>query len=146
MTDPPWFHTEDINFDGYQDVFLLTSWGATGNQGGCVWLFNRSIGRFEYSKAFSELQRHWLDTATKTIVTYGGGGMAGGIHIAERYKVDNNLPVLIYSESQDWDPAKNQFHCIVQERSGNKMTTVFDDTDEEAIKACDGSKVPIPRP
>ncbi len=39
MEPPPrretdWFRAEDLNFDGYQDLFLLTMWGATGNQGG----------------------------------------------------------------------------------------------------------------
>src|SRR6476660_5991364 len=27
-----WFRTEDINFDGYEDIYILTNWGATGNE------------------------------------------------------------------------------------------------------------------
>ncbi len=120
-TDSPWFRTEDINFDGYKDIFLLTNWGATGNQYGCEWLYNPGDGRFDYSKEFSALSRHWLDRSTKTIVTFGTGGMAGAVHIGERYQVDDNLPVLIYSEHQDWDADTKQFHCVVQEHDAETI-------------------------
>ena len=30
-----WFRVEDMNFDGHADIFVLTSWGATGT--GCAW-------------------------------------------------------------------------------------------------------------
>ncbi len=97
----------------------MTDAGATGNQGGCVWifdpLFDGGMGRLGYSKEFSELERHWLDPATKTIFSFARGGMAGAIHNANRYEVSNNLPVLIYSENQDFDPGKNQYHCVVRE-------------------------------
>jgi hypothetical protein len=130
MQPPPnngkWFHTDDFNFDGYQDVFLLTAWGATGNQYGCVWLYNPTSGTFEYSEDFSKLSRYWLDSATKTIFTFGRGGMLGFVHTAERYAVENNHPVLVWSENQDWDVSKNQFHCIVKERRGADMAVTRD--------------------
>jgi len=140
-TDPPWFHAEDVNFDGFEDIFILTTWGATGNQSGCMWLFNPASQRFEYSKEFSDLPRHWLDTTRKTIVTFGGGGMAGMVHQGERYKIENGHLALIYSESQDWDQDKKQFHCTVQERQGRSMVTIADDSGTEGAKACDGSKL-----
>jgi hypothetical protein len=120
VTDPPWFRTEDINFDGFQDIYLMTSWGATGNQGGCVWVFDPTFdagtGRFEYSKEFSGLARHWLDPHTKTIFSFGRGGMAGTIYGADKFDVEDNRPVLIYSEDQDYDDSKMQYHCVVRER------------------------------
>jgi hypothetical protein len=48
-----WFRVEDMNFDGYSHIFVMTSWGATENEGGCAWLFNPKTGRFEFSKEFS---------------------------------------------------------------------------------------------
>jgi hypothetical protein len=48
-----WFRVEDMNFDGYDDVFVLTTWGATGNEAGCVWLYDPQSGRFEFSKEFT---------------------------------------------------------------------------------------------
>ncbi len=145
-TDPAWFHSEDVNFDGFQDIYLMTFWGATGNQGGCVWLYDRTTGRFDYSKEFSELGRHWSDPATKTIVTFGVGGMAGMVHGGARYQIENDHLLLIYSERQDWDADAKRFHCVVQERRGTEMATTLDDSDEEGVKACDGSKLSEPRP
>ncbi|MGD0841312.1 MAG: hypothetical protein ABSA32_09170 [Candidatus Acidiferrales bacterium] len=88
MAPPPdgsdWFHTEDINFDGYQDLYLMTTSGG-GNQGGCVWLFNPKTRRFDYSEEFSELDGARLDPATKTIFSYHNGGMGGVVHDAEKH-------------------------------------------------------------
>jgi hypothetical protein len=97
------------------------------------------MGRFEYSKEFSELERHWLDPATKTIFSFARGGMAGAIHNANRYEVSNNLPVLIYSENQDFDPGKNQYHCVVREQHGDAMSTVRDEWADTA--PCDAGEL-----
>lgn len=132
-----WFRTDDNNFDGDQDVYLMTHWGATGNQYGCVWLYNRATGRFEYSKEFSELSRYWLDPATKTIRTFDRGGMAGAVHVANQYAVENNRPILIWSETQDWDAAKQRFHCIVQERRNGVMVATRDVWGESDETPCE---------
>jgi len=120
------FTAEDINFDGYKDIFLETGHGATGNEGGCVWLFNPVTESFDYSKEFSGLDRFWLDPATKTILTYERGGMLGFVYGAGIYAVLGNRPVLIRSEFQDWDDQKKQFHCIVKRRRGSDMIVVRD--------------------
>ena len=120
------FTAEDVNFDGYKDIFLETGQGATGNESGCVWLFNPVTGSFDYSKEFSGLDRFWLDSSTKRILTYERGGMLGFVYGAGIYAVLGNRPVLIRSESQDWDEQKKQFHCIVKRRSRNDMIVVRD--------------------
>jgi hypothetical protein len=121
-----WFHTDDINFDGYQDLYLLTDWGATGNQHGCIWLYNPATEKFDYSEALSALSRYWLDSASKTIRTFERAGMAGQIYTANKYKLDGNQPVLICSEDQGWDANRKQFHCVVQERRNKVMVTTRD--------------------
>jgi len=130
MEPPPkglnWFRAVDFNFDNYRDIYLTTAWGATGNQYGCVWLYNTATGRFDYSKEFSDLARSSLDPATKMISTYDNYGMTGLDHIAQKYKVENNRPVLIWSQRQNWDDNRKQFHCIVQQRRGADMVTVRD--------------------
>ena len=90
-----WFRAVDMNFDGYKDIYMLTSWGATGNESGCVWLYDPDSGRFEYSKDFAELGRFTLDPATKTIVTHSNGGMAGTVFRAAKYLIEDNRPVAI---------------------------------------------------
>lgn len=120
------FTAEDVNFDGYKDVFLETGYGATGNESGCVWLFNPVTGSFDYSMEFSGLDRFWLDPSTKRILTYERGGMSGFAYGAGIYAVLGNRPVLIRSEFQGWDDEKKQFHCIVKRRRGSDMIVVRD--------------------
>lgn len=134
MEAPPrgsdWFRAADFNFDGYQDIYVLTSWGATGNEQGCIWLYNSATKRFDYSTEFSDLGTFTLDPANKTIITWGNGGMAGAVHSAAKYKVESNRPLLVYFETQDWDQERKQFHCIVQELRGNEMVTTHDEWGE----------------
>ncbi len=131
-----WFHTDDINFDGYQDIYLMTNWGATGNHYGCIWLYNLATEKFDYSKALSQLSRYWLDPASKTIRTFDRGGMAGQVYTANQYKVDGNQPVLIWSEHQDWDANKGQFHCVLHERRNSVMVTTRDVWGNAGEPAC----------
>jgi hypothetical protein len=130
MEPPPrngdWIRTDDINFDGYQDIYLLTNCGATGNRHGCIWLYNHASGKFEYSKEFSQLSSYWLDSASKTIRTFDKGGMAGLVYVANQYKVEGDRPILFWSETQDWDSDKNQFHCVLQEKRNSAMVTTRD--------------------
>ena len=121
------FRTVDFNFDGYQDIYVLTSWGATGNNQGCIWLYDPAAKHLDYSPEFSDLGTFTLDPMHKTIITWGNGGMAGGVHSAAKYKVESNRPVLIYDERQDWDQEKKQFHCTVKELRGHEMVTTQDE-------------------
>lgn len=147
MEPPPtgssWLRAEDVNFDGYRDIYLMTMWGATGNELGCVWLYNPSRGQFDYSKDFSELPGYRLDPASKTILTFANGGMAGMVHSANKYKVADNRPVLIWSEAQDWDSQKDQFHCVVKERRGDALAIVRDEWGGSEAQAgpCDPNKL-----
>ena len=130
-----WFRVEDMNFDGYPDIFVLTSWGATGNEGGCVWLFNPNKGRFEFSKEFSELGTYTVDPATKTITTRGHAGV--GAIIAAKYIVENNRPVSIITVNQDFDPDKEQFHCLVRQRRKSDLVITRDFSAKNFEEACD---------
>jgi hypothetical protein len=140
MEPPPkgseWFHTDDINFDGYQDVYLMTNWGVTGNHYGCLWLYNPATGKFNYCKEFSQLSRYWLDPASKIIRTFDRGGMAGLVYSANQYKVEANQPVLFWSARQDWDFDKKQFHCVLHERQNGVMVTTRDVWGDSDVLAC----------
>jgi len=130
MDAPPrgsdWLRAEDMNFDAYKDIFVLTNWGATGNQLGCVWLSDPSSRRFDYSKEFSELGTFAIDPATKTITTHGNGGMAGTVFRGAKYVVENNRPVPVTTVAHDFDSATKKYHCVVQQRREGKFVTVRD--------------------
>jgi hypothetical protein len=90
-----------MNFDGYDDVFVLTTWGATGNEAGCVWLYDPQSGRFEFSKRVHQLWRIRRDEETKTLSTRGNGGM--GTFRTAKYVVEGNRPVPVISVNQDFN-------------------------------------------
>jgi len=147
MEPPPkdsgWFLAQDVNFDGYADIFLMTWWGATGNQGGCVWLYNPGTGRFEYSQEFSELPGFTLEPEKKTILTFSNGGMAGLVYDTERFRIQGNKPILIWHEHQDWDSNTKQFHCVTEELKDGLMV-VSKDKRSEPGTSDDWSKVVTP--
>jgi hypothetical protein len=139
-----WFRVVDMNFDGYKDIYMLTSWGATGNESGCVWLYDPESRRFEFSKDFSELGRFTLDSATNTIVTHDNGGRVGTIFRAARYVIQGNRPVPIITVAQDWDFDKKEYHCVVLQRRGreNALVTVRDEwakPEDDFDAPCDAS-------
>lgn len=133
METPPrgeeWFRSEDVNFDGYTDIYILTNWGATGFESGCIWLYDPASGKLVFSREFSELATFTLDPQTKTINSHGCGGMACAIFNAGKYVVENNRPVEIMEAAQDWDSQKKQFHCLVKRRRPDETqwTTIRDE-------------------
>lgn len=135
-----WFRADDFNFDGYQDVYVMTNWGVTGNQYGCIWLYDPRSGRFSYSKEFSKLARYWINPGKKVLFTFATGG--GGTYVAEKYRVENNRPVLVWSESQDGPNGKEQLHCVVKERRGQDIATIIDKwaLPGDMAPACDGAR------
>ena len=135
------FTAEDMNFDGYKDIFLETLPGATGNSGGCVWLFNPSTGSFDYSKDFSRLSSFYLDPVRKTIFSFVTGGMLGSVFNANRYVIEGNRPVLVWSETQDWDDPTKRFHCVMRKRRANAMIVVRDAWSQGFDAPCE---IPVP--
>lgn len=132
MEAPPrnadWFRTLDMNLDGYKDISILTNWGATGNEQGCVWLYDPDSGRFEFSKEFSHLGRFEIDPKTRTITTHSNGGAAGTIFRAAKYAVQGQHLVLLLTVAQDYDFANKEYHCIVKRGRGgeNNFLTIRD--------------------
>ena len=62
-----------------------------------------------------------------------------GSIIAAKYVVENDRPVSIITVNQDFDSAKEQFHCVVRQRRGRKsdLVTTRDVWAENFEKACD---------
>jgi hypothetical protein len=121
-----WFRVEDMNFDGYADIFVLTTWGATGNEAGCIWLYDPRTGRFEFNKDFSEIAAFAVHPDTKTLTTHGNGGAAGTIFRAAKYAVENNRPVPVITVAQDYDFNTKKYDCVVQQRRGNELVKIRD--------------------
>lgn len=121
--DSNWFRTADYNFDGYQDIYLETHWGSAG-QTGCIWLYNRASGRFDYSKELSGLFIRSLDPSTKTIFCLAAAG--AGQYVADKYEVQNNRPVHVWSQGVRYDIGTNKITCVERQRHGGEMVPILD--------------------
>jgi hypothetical protein len=69
-----YFKSVDIDFDGYQDIALLSWWGATGNEGWTFWRFNPITKTFVQAPEISALGRPEFDAQTRTIHSHSKGG------------------------------------------------------------------------
>jgi len=119
-----WLKAEDFNFDGYEDLAMLSAWGATGNLSYCIWLFDPVSGQFVYSHNFSDLGRYQLHPASKTITTTSVAGMAGAIHVFCTYQVVDNRPLLVEEERQSWDDEACALLKVIRKRRNGKLVVV----------------------
>jgi hypothetical protein len=127
--EPPYrgakyFQGEDINFDGYADIKLMSWWGATGNNAYHYWLFDPRKGRFVLNHELSELTNPTPNYKTKRIRSHHVWGMAGNIYDTATYVFQNGRVVLIRDESQEWVKNTKHFLRIISERRNGKLVVV----------------------
>ncbi|MBI4087055.1 hypothetical protein HY416_03715 [Candidatus Kaiserbacteria bacterium] len=97
----------DINFDGWKDLGIKSSEGATGNRSYDYYLFNAQTEEFEYSKEFTDTLG-FPNAETKEIRSHWNEGCAGGCFSERTYKVENNTPVLILEVEQRLVDVENE--------------------------------------
>jgi hypothetical protein len=119
-----YFEAEDINFDGYKDIKLLIMWGATGNLLYDYYIYDPNSGKFIFSKAISDLLNPVLNPDRKELEVYWVGGEAGKIYSKTTYKLQGLQPILIRSETQDWNEEKEKFIKIEKELKNGKMVII----------------------
>jgi hypothetical protein len=86
----------DINFDGAQDLYLITSAGAA-NAYASYWLFQPTQQRFESIGAFPVFS---IVPARRVLTTYERQGHAGRLYESCEYQIENGRPVLWKRERQ----------------------------------------------
>jgi hypothetical protein len=64
----------DLNFDGYLDLRILSSTGATGNNWYATYIYEPELRRFNYHEILSVLSAVTVDPDSKLIKTYWRGG------------------------------------------------------------------------
>ncbi|MEY3784623.1 MAG: hypothetical protein RLZZ230_945 [Candidatus Parcubacteria bacterium] len=119
---------EDFNFDGYLDLKIINWWGATGNIGYTILLFNPTSDTFIEHTGLSNLSNPTIIPNSQTISSYSTGGMAGCIYTAQTYSItDNNKLVLQHEEKQDWDnktqSVRKQTKTLVDGTYDTSLTT-----------------------
>ncbi|MFA4954419.1 MAG: hypothetical protein WC641_03855 [Patescibacteria group bacterium] len=118
-----YLNVEDLNFDGYKDLELLSSQGATGNTVFIVWLFNPKLSAFVSNETLSNLMNPVPDPKTKTIKSFSNSSAADWSQQTYAWK-DERL-VLVHEVIQSYEYASETVSCTTSEYSnGKKVKTV----------------------
>lgn len=118
------FGAIDLNFDGYRDLKLLGTWGATGNRAYLCWLFDPKAGTFSFEPSLFELGNPTPDPAKKTIASRWNGGRAGQVYTEGTYVWRRGALVLIHRERQEWNEARKAFDRFIEERADSGLVVV----------------------
>ncbi len=84
--DADYFMAVDVDFDGYQDIGLLSWWGATGNEGWQFWRFDPKTEMFVPDPQVSALGRPQFNSDTQTIDSFSKGGWCTYTTTTYRYR------------------------------------------------------------
>jgi hypothetical protein len=112
--------TDDINFDGYADLYLVTRRGAA-NAYAEYWRFVPESGSFEDLGVFPVFT---LDANSKRLSTYERNGSAGLEYERGEYAIEASKPVLQRHEAQVASEPLGTFEKTVSVRKGAEMKAV----------------------
>lgn len=102
MMDTMGLHVTDVNFDGYKDVIILSSFhGAHGNTWYDCWLWDIESLAFVYSESFAGICNPAINWDKQCI--YSSGGSGASILSSEIYKFIDGKFVISNSLLFEWD-------------------------------------------
>ena len=119
---------QDANFDGYQDIRLVSGVGATGNASYNFWLFNKDTGRFDFNQDLSDLIDPVLHPANNQITTHMNNGCAGECFVDGTYIFEDGKLVPIKTVTQDTNDDGQTFIRVTKERRNGVMEVVSTET------------------
>ena len=101
---------EDVNFDGYEDLILLSGQGAMGrNNIFTVYLFDSLQNKFQYCEALSDICNIEVNSEDKTIdeFIFNGGDPN---YTVTTYEVVNDSPVIKKILNQHFDVIETSYY------------------------------------
>jgi hypothetical protein len=110
----------DINFDGWQDLLLMTQQGAT-NAKAQYWLYNPAKDRFT---SLGEFPMFSLNTRLKQLSTYESNGPAGLSFDRRIYTIENYQLVLLTRDVQAPATRHGWYEHTVSKRINGKLVIV----------------------
>ena len=100
---------EDLDGDGYLDLRVLRSWGATGNTSYAVWRWAPAVGRFRLDPTLTGLSSPQRVPGRRCVRGRANGGQAGAIYHTEELCLAGGRWVVVRSEAQAWLEARDRF-------------------------------------
>jgi hypothetical protein len=122
------FAGRDLDNDGYLDLLLLNSWGATGNTFYQVWRWSAKQQRFAFDSTLSSISSPSPIAGRPCVRTHTNAGDAGLSYEAATLCLEDGHWVRVASESQHRDTHLNAYLRETRERRGNAMAVIRLDT------------------
>ena len=121
------FLARDLDDDGYLDLLLLSSWGATGNAFYNVWRWNTAVGRFAFDSTLSALSNPKSVSGRPCVTSRSGGGGADARYSESTLCLQQQHWVETAVENRDWLEDLHAYRRTVRERrSGSLVVTRVD--------------------
>lgn len=120
----PALAVEDLDFDGYLDLLLVTWWGATGNTGYAVWIYDPDSGSFVPNRELWGQSNLTARPEQEVVTTFFRGGHAGAIHVASAFRWIDGEAVVVCAVEQDWLPQRQVYRRTVLRRMEDRLEEV----------------------
>jgi len=122
--------TVDANFDGYQDLQLLSQCGATGNCSYDFYLYDPKANQFVHNDFLSSLGTPSFDQAKKQVTTSSNSSASDWQNETYQYENDGHYTV-IRREVSTWDRDRNTVTVSTYELRNGQMELVDSKTTPE---------------
>jgi hypothetical protein len=131
--EPPYrgadfFLGRDLDNDGYTDLLLLSSWGATGNHFYNVWRWTPSQHRFVFDTTLSAIASPSPVTGRPCVQTHTNSGDAGMSYESATLCLENSEWNRVADESQQRVESLGAFVRQKRERRGTSLVLTRVDT------------------
>lgn len=119
------FGPQDINFDGWQDLLLMTERGAA-NAKAEYWVYDPAADRF---RDLGEFPIFRVDAIRKRLTTYVSNGPAGLDFEKRDYACEGDHLIVISEETQKPSPSRpGRYVHMVRRRKHGKLAVVLRET------------------
>ncbi|QCK15585.1 XAC2610-related protein [Mangrovivirga cuniculi] len=131
----PKVYFEDYNFDDFPDVAIHNR-EASGvkNQMYTVYLYNSERNKYYKNKFLSKVVNPSIDYESKTLTTFGQGGMASQIYSKKLYRWNNGDFELIKYENQTYSDSLNRFIRTTKTLEDSGWTVKVDTLKDELTR------------
>jgi hypothetical protein len=120
----------DANFDGYQDLQLLSNCGGTGNCSYDFYLYDPKASQFVHNDFLGGLTTPSFDQANKQVTTSSNSSAADWQNETYRYE-NGGRYTLIHREESTWDRNSHTVTVSTYELRNGKMELVDSKTTPE---------------
>ena len=115
---------EDVNFDGVNDLALLTSKGAA-NAYASYWIYRAQADSFAYLGNYPAFSR---DTVAHELSTYERGGEGGQLYERRRYRFAGDTLAVLEIEKQEATSRPGSYRKTLSRLEGGTLRVVRVDT------------------